>query len=308
MPKILLLFLLTALSLSCVSSKKYKLLESENFDQKNRIRSLEIAKEKGQIAAAELADTKEMLGKTENLVIDLNSKYNGLQESYDLMEKSYEEVLLQNAELLDVTSQEKTKLTNQIKEKQNELDTQERLLREREEKINESEAKITSLEDLLSTEKLKMDSLQTSISNALFVFGPSDLSVIQKDGKIYVSLSQKLLFSKGSDAIDAKGESALSKLAEVLKERNDINIVVEGHTDPDGTPERNWDLSTKRATSVVKLLQSAGCTPESLTASGKGFYDPLVENDSEENKSLNRRTEIILSPKLDRVIELIRNK
>lgn len=303
------LLLLAVLStfISCVSSKKYKLLESENTDQSARIQKLEFAREKGEISAAELKVTRDQLSKTEKLLIDVNSKYNGLQESFNIMEKSYEEVLLQNAELLEVTSQEKTKLNNQINQKQQELDAQERLLAEREDRIKESEAQINNLESLLNAEKLRMDTLQNSISNALFVFGPSDLSVIQKDGKIYVSLSQKLLFSKGSDVIDTKGKNALTKLAEVLKERTDIDVLVEGHTDPDGTPETNWDLSTRRATSVVKLLQKTGVAPTSLTASGRAFYDPIAENDNEENKSKNRRTEIILSPKLDQIMQLIRN-
>lgn len=292
---------------SCVSSKKYNLLESENATQSRRISGLEIEKEKGLIAAKELEETKSNLSKTERLLLEVNSKNNGLQESYDFLEKAYEEVLLQNAELLEVTSKEKTTLTNEINKKQEELDLQESLLADREARIQIGEAKINELEALLQNEKLKMDTLQSSISNALFVFGPSDLSIEQKGGKIYVSLSQKLLFNKGSDKIDSKGQNAIKKLADVLQRRSDINIMVEGHTDPDGTIDRNWSLSTRRATAVVKLLQSSGVNPIHLTAAGKSFYDPVAENDTEENKSKNRRTEIILSPKLDQIMELIRS-
>ncbi len=307
MLKKLLLISICGLAFSCVSTKKYKILEAENSSQSNTISKLKIAQEKGEISAAELKKTQELLNGTELSLSELHSKNDALQESYNLLEKAYEETLLQNAELLDVTSKEKSDLNLLLSKKTEELNKQEKLLADRLESIKKSEAKIASLEELLNNERSKMDSLQTSISNALFVFGPSDLSVYQKEGKIYVSLSQKLLFSKGSDALDANGKNALEKLAAVLKERNDINVMVEGHTDPDGTPEKNWDLSTKRATTIVKLLQKSGVSPENLTASGRAFYDPLVENDSEDNKSKNRRTEIILSPKLDQIMQLLRH-
>ncbi|GLR18378.1 OmpA family protein [Portibacter lacus] len=293
---------------SCVSSKKYKALESENRYQGSQIRSLELAKKKGEKAAADLASTRTELEQTKDILLDLNTKYNGLQESYDEIAQSYKEVLDQNLKLIDVTSREKTNLTNEINKKQEALDIKEKELDEKLEEIKESEARINELESLLQLEKTRMDSLQSRISNALFVFGPSDLSVEQKEGKIYVSLSQKLLFAKGSDNIDKQGKNALTKLAEVLEGRNDLDIIVEGHTDVDGDPNFNWDLSTKRATSVVKLLQQSGVNPDHLTASGRAFYEPIAKNDTESNKSKNRRTEIILSPKLDQVMELIRPK
>lgn len=302
-----LLILFISLSFTaCVSTKKYKLLEYENLEKDSRIQKLELEYEKAKVLEQEFNQQSKDLNQTEDLLLALNAKYTGLQESYKLLQESYDDVVLTNAELLDVTSKEKSILNDQIQKKEIELEQKELLLQERQDKIQETEAKISDLEQLLSEEKLRMDTLQTSISNALFVFGPADLSVIQKNGKIYVSLSQKLLFSKGSDQIDSKGKNALQKLAVVLKTRDDIDILVEGHTDPDGNAENNWDLSTKRATSVVKLLQNEGVNPSHLTASGRALYDPIAENDTEANKSKNRRTEIILSPKLDQILELIR--
>ncbi len=306
MPKYLLLGIPILMLFSCVSTKKYKLLEAENLDQSNRIEKLEFARERGEVAAQDRDNCSQQLRQAENLLKEVNANYNGLKSANASLQTSYDDLLKQNVELLNVTSQEKSKLTSEINKKQEELDAKERMLAERQERIKVSEDKIASLESLLSREKLRMDSLQNSISNALFVFGPSDLSVVQKEGKIYVSLSQKLLFSKGSDVIDKNGVNALSKLAEVLRERQDIDIIVEGHTDPDGNAEQNWDLSTKRATSVVKLLQKSGVPPNNLTASGRALYDPIAANDSEINKGKNRRTEIILSPKLDQIMELIR--
>ena len=291
---------------SCVSTKKYKLLEYENLDKASRIQKLEAQYEKGLLIAKDLETTSEKLSQTEDLLLEVNAKYTGLQESYDLLQESYDDVVQKNAELLDVTSKEKNDLINQIKKRELDLEEKQSLLDERQAKIQETEAKISDLENLLAEEKLRMDTLQNNISNALFVFGPSDLSVIQKNGKIYVSLSQKLLFAKGSDKIDTQGKNALQKLADVLHERSDVNILVEGHTDPDGNADKNWDLSTRRATAVVKLLQKEGVDPSLLTASGKALYDPIAENDTPENKAKNRRTEIILSPKLDQVLDLIR--
>lgn len=293
---------------SCVSSKKYKQLEMENGDMSTRIQRLEIARERGELAARDLKQCMDNLTTTQTLLNNTNTKYNGLQESYNELEKNYEEILLQNAELLQVTSEEKKNLTDEINKQKEALADQEAILAERQAKIQESEDKINDLTERLNAEQLRMDSLQSNISNALFVFGPSDLSVEQKDGKIYVSLSQKLLFSKGSDVIDAQGRNAIQKLAEVLKDRTDLDIVVEGHTDSDGAPNTNWDLSTRRATSVVKLLQNTGVDPSSLTAAGRAFYDPVAENDTEANKSKNRRTEIILSPKLDEIMNIFRSK
>lgn len=300
------LLLSLCLVASCVSSKKYKELESENRRQSSQIRSLELAKKKGEKAAEDLASTREQLKQAQEKLLDLSTKYSGLQESYDEIAQSYKEVLDQNKDILEITSQEKTNLTNEINRRQQALDEKERELDEKLDEIEASQQRITELETLLDDEKARMDSLQTTITKALFVFGPSDLSVEQRDGKIYVSLSQKLLFEKNSDNIDSKGKNALNKLAEVLAERNDLDILVEGHTDVDGDPAYNWDLSTKRATAVVKHLQTSGVNPDHLTAAGRAFYEPIAKNDTEENKSINRRTEIILSPKLDQVMELFR--
>ncbi|WP_235298406.1 OmpA family protein [Portibacter marinus] len=290
-----------------MSSKKYKELESENRRQSSQIRSLELAKSKGEKAADDLADTRQVLRNTESELEELTARYNGLQDSYEELQQSYKEVLDQNKDILDITSREKSNLTREINLKEEALNEKEQELNEKLEQISESQRKIVELEARLEQEKQLMDSLQTTISNALFVFGPSDLSVEQRDGKIYVSLSQKLLFDKNSDKLDAKGKNALSKLAEVLKDREDLDVVVEGHTDVDGDPSYNWDLSTRRATTIVKNLQNAGVNPDHLTAAGRAFYEPVAKNDTEEGKSLNRRTEIILSPKMDQVMELFRS-
>jgi chemotaxis protein MotB len=122
-----------------------------------------------------------------------------------------------------------------------------------------------------------------------------------------VSLSQNLLFKTNSDKIDNNGQLAIRTLAQVLTQNPDIEITVEGHTDSDGTADYNWDLSTARATSVVKLLASSGVDPKRITAAGRSMFQPVVENNSPENKSRNRRVDIILSPRLDQLFQIIRS-
>nr|WP_262912796.1 OmpA family protein [Membranihabitans marinus] len=150
--------------------------------------------------------------------------------------------------------------------------------------------------------------LKSTITEALNSFSKTDLSIREKDGKIYVSLSQELLFAKGSNVIDNQGRKALIQLASVLRDNREININVEGHTDSDGTPFRNWQLSVERATAVVQILTANGLNPERIIASGRAFYSPVAPNDTEENKNLNRRTEIILEPNLEILYKLFENE
>jgi len=304
--RFLFILLLSTICFGCVSSKKYKELESENRKQSSQIRSLELAKSKGEKAADDLNTTQNILENTRAELNQLQESYDGLQESYNEVTQSYKEVLDQNKDILDITSREKSNLMNEIERKEKELEEKELELNEKLEQISASQRKIVELEAILGSEKELLDSLQTTIGNALFVFGPSDLNVKQKRGKIYISLSQELLFNSEDELLNSKGENALSKIAEVLRDRNDLDIKVEGHTDSDGNSEDNWDLSTMRATTIVKNLQSAGVNPDHLTASGRANFEPIVKNDSEEAKTLNRRTEIILSPKSNQVMQIFR--
>jgi chemotaxis protein MotB len=153
---------------------------------------------------------------------------------------------------------------------------------------------------------LMMKELKDNITESLLGFSNEDLNVSERNGRVYVSMSQDLLFAKGSSNIDAKGRDAIRKLAEVLKNHPNIRINVEGHTDTDGPPERNWDLSVTRATAVVKELTRLDVLGHRITASGRAYHDPITFNDTEENKSRNRRTEIILSPRLEDILEIVR--
>ncbi len=180
-----------------------------------------------------------------------------------------------------------------------------------EKSIAEKEAKIADINQKLMERENKMNRLQEVISNALLNFKDSGLEVSIKNGKVYVSLSNKLLFSSGSTRIDKEGQKALVGLANVLKTQPDINVLVEGHTDDKKVSsgqkfKDNWDLSVMRATEVVRYLtEDGGLEPTRVIASGRGEFFPLKDEDTDEARAMNRRTEIILTPKLDALFEII---
>lgn len=190
-----------------------------------------------------------------------------------------------------------------LKMKSDELNAKEKLLMDRERALREMRAIIARQDSI--TRKLN-----EVLRNALLGFQSDELSVEIKNGKVYVSLSDKLLFKSGSAAVESKGKEAIKLLAEVLQKNPDIDILIEGHTDnvPIKTAvyKDNWDLSVGRATTIVRILTDEyKIVPTRVTASGKGEFSPKVSNETAEGKAKNRRTEIILSPKLDEIMQLL---
>ena len=177
-------------------------------------------------------------------------------------------------------------------------------------KLQQREARLRELESILSKQDSLLNKLNNSVKNALLGFSPDELTVEMKNGKVYVSLSDKLLFKSGDANVETKGKEALKKLADVLNKNNDVSIAREGHTDnvPIKTAiyKDNWDLSGARAINVVRLLTDEyKMDPKRLTAAGKGEYSPVADNTTNEGKARNRRTDIVLSPKLDELMKLI---
>jgi chemotaxis protein MotB len=178
--------------------------------------------------------------------------------------------------------------------------------------LKKREARLQEVEAVLRKRDEATNALKDKLQKALFGFQQSGLSVEVRNGKVYVSLTDKLLFSSGSIIIDEKGKQALSGLATVLKTQPEINISVEGHTDNQkvnnlGQIKDNWDLSVLRATSVVRYLtEQQGIENLRITATGKGQYQPIEDANTAEARSRNRRIEIVLSPKLDELYELIK--
>lgn len=177
--------------------------------------------------------------------------------------------------------------------------------------LNEREKKVRELENVMAAKDKAVQDLKNNISKALLNFKENDLTVNVKNGKVYVSLAEQLLFASGSTEVDAKGVSALQQLAKAIKDQRDIHIMVEGHTDNVPISKKsqymndNWDLSVMRATAITKILTKAGVTPNQITAAGKGEFVPLAPNTTAQNKQKNRRTEIIITPNLDGLFKIL---
>lgn len=199
-------------------------------------------------------------------------------------------------------NREKEKLVELSKEAEAKHSENERLSQS----LREKEQRLAELEEMIEKNKKETDKLRKIIADALIAFDDSELSVYQKDGKVYVSLEEKLLFPVGSAEIDKKGKEAVDKLSEVLGKNTNTDIVIEGHTDNTGSASVNWKLSTERALSIVKVLtENDKIDPSRISAAGRGMYAPVADNETAEGRKKNRRIEIILSPKLDSLYELL---
>jgi chemotaxis protein MotB len=228
---------------------------------------------------------------------NLKENISELNQSITHVEKKYNEL---SGEKLSQAEQ----FNLALKQKSAELEEKERLLAEREKTLRE-------LQQVIARQDSITKRLNDVLRNALLGFNSDELSVEIKNGKVYVSMTDKLLFKSGSANVEAKGKEALKLLAGVLEKNEDIDILIEGHTDnvPIKTAvyRDNWDLSVGRATSIVRILtEDHGIEPTRLTASGKGEFWPRATNETPEGRAMNRRTEIILSPKLDEVMELLK--
>ncbi len=190
-----------------------------------------------------------------------------------------------------------------------ELEARKRELKAKDAELQEKARRMDDLDSRLQAQTAAMTSLRKKVADALVNFKAEDLSVSMRDGKVYVSLSEKLLFPSGSAAVEPKGKEAITKLAAVMSSNADIDMMVEGHTDnvpiKRGRFDDNWDLSTARATSIVRILQTAGMDPKRVAAAGRSEFMPIAPNDTPEGKQRNRRTEIILIPQLDELYRTV---
>jgi len=202
-----------------------------------------------------------------------------------------------------------TTLDNQIKQLGQQSVEQQNQLSQGKETLEQQKQRLQQLQALLAQQKEQSDQLKNKMTEALKGFNSNDLSVYQKNGKVYVRLSENLLFPSGSAVVNPKGVDALSKLASVLNLNTDVAVNIEGHTDSipiRGTFKDNWDLGTARANAIVRILvNNYKVDPLRVIASGHSFYDPIESNSTPEGRSKNRRTEIILSPKLDEMYKLL---
>ena len=224
----------------------------------------------------------------------LANKVSDLQGQINILQRQIDDLKNKNASL-----------STDISDKTNTLNQNQQTLAEQQKKL-------AQLQALLDQQKMKAEELKKKMADALVGFTANELTVTQKNGKVYVSLSEGLLFPSGSAVVNVKGKDALSKLAAVLVLNPDISVDIEGHTDSipiRGKYEDNWALSTARASSIVRILvNDYKVDPRSVVASGHSMYDPVATNSTPEGRAQNRRTEIILSPKLDELYNLINQK
>ena len=204
---------------------------------------------------------------------------------------------------------EVSSLSNQNGQLGQQTATQQNQLAKTKEELQDQQQKLMRLQSLLEQQKAQGKLLKDKMAEALKGFSSNELTVVQKNGKVYVSLSENLLFPSGSAVVNPKGVDALSKLAAVLNLNSDVAVNIEGHTDSipiRGRFSDNWDLSTARANSIVRVLvNNYKVDPLRVIASGHSYFDPLQSNSTAEGRAKNRRTEIILSPKLDEMYKLI---
>ena len=266
-------------------SKKFKEAVTERDSLCVRTSDLE-----GVLEATEkdLKQTKEQLIESLDNADDLTNKLGDAQKTYDQLRLS--------------SGAKVAGLSSDLAAKQTELNAKEELLKNREERLK-------MLEEIVAKQDELMNALSDRVKNALMGFGADELSVEMRDGKVYVLMSDKLLFKSASAAVEPKGVEALQKIAEVMIKNTDIDMAIEGHTDSLAIKTNrfkdNWDLSVARSVSVVRLLQTNGVDPERITAAGKGEFTPIGDNKTKEGRAKNRRTEIVLSPKLDELMQLL---
>lgn len=331
------LFVLLYLA-SCVPSRQYEEMksarikcDSERVDLKSRM-EVYLGKEKEYNQKIEelSRSVKNLLNDTASLGLAIRR----MSLNYEKLNASHEHLLTKNEQILKGKDEDNKKLMGQYQLTQDELIKKEDRLKlaeadlekrkaetERlsnelkifEQELSEKEKRVRELENVLASKDSAVKTLKEKVADALSGFQNNGLSVDIRNGKVYVSLEERLLFASGSVEVDIKGQEALKKLAKVLEKESEINVLIEGHTDnvpiKSANIKDNWDLSVLRATSIVRIITSGSrVEPKRLTAAGRGEYYPIDKANSTEARRKNRRTEIILSPKLDELFKILNSQ
>ncbi len=328
MKKYLSLLLIAAIA-SCVPATKF---ETEKTKRTTCEKELDNAKTSYQACETQLSESKNKLSENEKVISGLqkdtsifSTNYRNLTARYAKLDEVNQSLIERYNKLLAGSASESQKLSGQLSSTQDQLlrkeDDLKKLSVELDNKktdldvlsleLRKRETRVKELEDVLKEKEETVANLKRKVSDALLGFEGKGLTVAQKNGKVYVSLEESLLFATGKWDIQPKGIEVLKKLAKVLEGNTDINVLVEGHTDDVpmkglGDVKDNWDLSAVRATSVVKIITKNSSTdPKRLTAAGRAEYFPLDDAKTKEARAKNRRTEIILSPKLDELLKVL---
>ena len=234
-----------------------------------------------------------------------------LQQQNSELSRSRDQLQAEKMALQQAKNRNEATLSADLLSKNNQVSQLNQTLGTTEQDLAGKNARVAELQRILDEKDAATSALRQKVSDALLGFNSKDLQVNVKNGKVYVSLSEQLLFKSGATKVDPAGQDALLKLANALKDNKDVNILVEGHTDNvpikgvvNGAKD-NWDLSVLRATEITRLLTAAGIDPTQITPSGRGQYLPVAANDTPQNKAINRRTDIILTPKLDELFSIL---
>ena len=314
---------------SCVTPKIHNALVIEHDATKSALTTQEkkVLQLNGTIEEQEgtIISLKSQISEMRNDSVQNGIALTTLQSKYDALSDAYDLLTSKNSRYMADKAKETKKLLEQLEQAQSELfakedelnklsaslDAKEDELKLAQEELDARSARVTELETIINKKDSIVTALKSSISKALIGLEGEGLTVIQKNGKVYISLEEDLLFASGKYEVNSGGVSALSKLSPALASQKDLEILVEGHTDSiplsgRGMVKDNWDLSVMRATNVVKvLLKTPSLDPLQLTAAGRAEFVPIATNKTKEGRSANRRIEMILSPNLDDLFELL---
>lgn len=314
---------------ACVSPKIVEELKEQQQEVQAHNKSL---KKENLAAITENTELNSQLNRLnitlEQLVADSIQRSTSLmhlQNSHQELSNAYDLLLEENSQTMAKKAKETKKLLGELQLVQEDLQTKEdelntleqnlskkqKQLIQTQEELQERERKVVELEDVISRKDSLVNALKNRISAALLGFEGDGLTIRQENGKVYISLDEQLLFASGSWKVDERGKEALGKLSKALENQTDINVMIEGHTDSipfggRGQIKDNWDLSVVRSTAIVRILtESSTISAARITAAGRGEFDPITSNTTREGRSANRRIEIILSPKLDDLYEML---
>jgi len=314
----------TAFFTGCVTQQKYNELQLKYKRAQDELTFMTSENQNCQDAKKALAaQLSELTSEAEQLRTDTVRLYRQARVcamEYEKAKKDYDELLKNFADLSNNNQNTINNLLGDRDKYKDELTLKEKVLAMQKDsllkvraELEMKEQRINEMQSILAQKDAEVKVLKDKVANALKGFEGSGLNVYEKDGKVYVSMDDKLLFASGSWNLNEQGLNAIKNLAQVLENETDISVLIEGHTDNvpyrgSGQIKDNWDLSVMRATSVVKaLLGNGDIDPKRLSASGRSEYLPLDENNTPEARAKNRRTEIILTPNLDQLFKLIQN-
>ena len=299
----------------CMEDKRFSETELADCQNKNKDldRQVNSLQTKVDQLKADTLDLSRKLAQTEAEYAKSRHDYDELAKDIKELTKSSGASITELSSNLDSAQMQLRNKEKELEELQSRLERQSEELQAKQDSLNQFASSLAELQKILDQKDAEVRALKDKVSNALKNFEGSGLKVEQRNGKVYVSMDEKLLFASARWEVQGEGKEALKELAKVLEADSTINVLIEGHTDNlryngSGQVKDNWDLSVMRATSVVKLILSYGdIDPQRVSASGRGEYFPIDPADTPEARAKNRRTEIILTPKLDELFQIIDN-